>query len=80
MNGKNPKKRTTKKPQTVPCNPWGLKIYSTAVSGGEQAGQDEMFDTRQHINTKPSAWSTFINTRPRLDPLREWKSCIKFRL
>lgn len=39
-----------------------------------------MFDTGQEISTKPSAWSTFVNTRHRLEPLREWKSCTKFRV
>lgn len=48
-------RNTQQKTQTIPCNPWGLQIYSAAVLGGEQAGQYQMFDTRKQINTKPLA-------------------------
>lgn len=77
---KNSQETHNKKTQTVPYKPWGIKIYSSTVSGGESAGQYQVSDTGQQINTKPLAWITFINTGPRQDLLREWKSCIKFQL
>lgn len=79
VNGKNLKEHTTKTPEQSHVTPGDLR-YIFIHCGGERAGQYQIFDTGQQINTKPLAWSIFINNRPTLDPLREQKSWIKFRL